>query len=44
VLEEKENFVADKDMKGVSGINGKSAESFGTLGDLLKSKLDKKNK
>ena len=44
VLEEKENFVADKDMKGVSGINGKSAESFGTLGDLLKSKLNKKNK
>jgi len=44
VLEEKENFAAGKDIKGVSGINGQSTESFGTLGDILKSKLDKMKK
>ena len=44
VLEGKENFAAGKDIKGVSGINGQSTESFGTLGDILKSKLDKMKK
>jgi hypothetical protein len=42
--DEKESLEAYKQINDNSDFNGKNSESFGTLGDLLKSKLDKKNK
>ena len=42
--DEKEIFENAKNNNDISAVNGKSSESFGTLGDILKSKLDKMKK
>jgi small subunit ribosomal protein S1 len=43
-VDEKERLEEYKQINDNSDFNGKSTESFGTLGDILKSKLDKMKK